>query len=261
MAEPAKKRQSKAPKKATAAEVVTGEVVKESAITTISETPDLDLVEKATSDIRQILAETVVQSQRRVGEYILANFYNNDVEEYRRHTPKKHASLNALAEKCETMELPVKKTFLHTSINVAIYEHLILKLLVGGEASFPALPPSHQAAIITLRDPELMEEVSKEARSKGMTVRELRVLVNDKREELRSEKATRPGRKPTHVVVKAVDRCLRALQKGGKNLFDAKDVKSLKAADREKVRGMIEKLQGRLQFVLERLGREEPAGN
>lgn len=250
MAGPAKKRQPKAPKDDT---TEVSEVVKESAIIAISVAPDNDLVEKATQDIKQILAETVVQSQRRVGEYILKNFYNDDIEEYQRHSPKKHASLNALVDKCETMELPVKKTFLHTSINVAIYVRRIAEMLPGKEASFPALPPSHQAAIITLRDPETMEEVAKEARSKGMSVRELRELVNEKREERRSEKTTRPGRKPTHVVVKAMDRCLRAIQKGGKNVFDAKDVNSLDGADLMKVRDTIDKIQERIKFVADRI--------
>jgi len=215
---------------------------------------DEKLVNRALQDIRVILDETVGQAQIRIGAYILETFYDNKIEEYRAHNPKKHASLNALVEKCESIDLPVKKTFLQTSINVAFTMMEIEKKLGEGDHAFPELPASHRSATLPLRDPEKIEEVAKKVRDEGLTVRQAREVVREELDKARSGKETRAGRKPKHPIVKAIEGSVRTLKRGTERIFFYKDeIKTLKDRDVENVQDNINVLRSALDDLSEKL--------
>ena len=68
------------------------------------------LVDGVVGQIRTILAQTVSRGMDEVGRLLLREFFHNDPARYSSQSHAKHASLRLLMERCESMELPVRRT-------------------------------------------------------------------------------------------------------------------------------------------------------
>ena len=120
---------------------------------------DAKLVDKAAKQIRDILARTVSQGLEEVGNYLLDTFYEGNHELYHSLKPSKHASLTLLEERCETLDLPVSRTFLANAIGVAAMTKQLPK-----PSSFLKLPPSHKTERLGISTPEKAENLAASSR-------------------------------------------------------------------------------------------------
>ena len=164
-----------------------------------------ELVERAVSHIRDVLAKTVTRGVDEVGGYLLQAFYDDDPELYFSASPNKHASLRLLMERCESMDFPVSRTFLANALRLAIVSKEL-----PSEATFRRLPSSHRIELLRLKAPENVERLASKAISGKLSVQKLRALIQKEVE--RSNAGSDRGRKRTPQVLRAIDACLRALR-------------------------------------------------
>jgi hypothetical protein len=186
-----------------------------------AEKADKALVDKAVAHIRDVVGKTVARGLDDVGSYLLREFYDDDPELYRSASPTKHASLSLLIERCESMDLPVSRTFLANALRVAAVQ----KRLPRG-ATFRQLPPSHRVELVRVGEPEKIEQLASKAVDGKLSVQKLRTLVQKEQEKT---KGPERGRKRSPEVLKAIEACLRLLRDEGtgKLLFHRVDVTEL----------------------------------
>jgi hypothetical protein len=206
-----------------------------------AEKADRDLVDRAISHIRDVLSGTVSKGMEEVGQYLLREFYDDDPELYYSASPNKHASLRLLVERCESMDLPVGRTFLANALRMAA----VSKGLPRG-ASFIRLPPSHRVELLRVRSPEIVERLAAKAVGSNLSVQKLRALVR-KQEDRGAAKAKR-GRRRTPAVLKAIEMCLRALrdEDTGRLLFRRSDIDEMTDEQRARGQAALESLEKRI---------------
>lgn len=142
---------------------------------------DPGVIDEAVDEISNILQRTVFRGMRQIGEYVLERFYDNDVSLVRSRSHSKHATLRALIKRCEERGLPVSKTFLSNSINIAI---LIRELTNSGNADdYTALSKSHQIELLPLGldDATATARLATEAHQEEWSVLQLRQAVREAR--------------------------------------------------------------------------------
>lgn len=202
---------------------------------------DSALVERAAEQIKDIVSKTLARGMDEVGQYLLREFYEDDPTLYHSSSPNKHASLTLLLERCETMDLPVSRTFLSNSLRIAA----VTKGLPRA-AAFRQLPPSHRVELVRVRTPEKLERLATKAVEGRFTVQKLRKLVQ--REQDKDKGASARGRKRSPEILKAVERCLRALrnEETGKLLFSKGDVTSMNEEQRGRVGIALKSLEKRV---------------
>lgn len=187
------------------------------------EQADEKLVEEAVVWIREKVESTVHKGATEIGMYVLEKFFGGDPERVRSKNPYKNASFSGLIGRCETVEFPIAKSTLHNAVALAMMRQLI----PGKGAAFPQLPPSHQTALLPLRDPAKVEKLAQRANTKALSVRELRALVTE--EVARAPKdADGRGRPPKPLIVKTLDRSLKLFTlESGRRSFTNAHVKDL----------------------------------
>jgi hypothetical protein len=200
-------------------------------------TEDNELVESSVEHIRELLARTIARGMDEVGKYLLKTFYDNSPELYFSMNQTKHASLRLLLNRCESLELPVRRTFLANALRMAAVTRELPR-----NATFHRLPASHRVELLRVKAPEKIEKLASKAVSKNLTVRKLRVLVQ------RSEKPSGPGRKRTPDVMKGLDACLRAVRDAetGRLAFRRSDLKRLTDEQQALARTTLQTLEKRL---------------
>ena len=117
---------------------------------------DQELVEEAAKFIQKTLAETVFKGAQEVGSYIFKHFFGGKVERVTSKDPAKDASFAALATRCGTPELPISKTWLFNALGVAVACRSL-----PASSAFRKLLPSHQTALLPLRQEDDFEKVEK----------------------------------------------------------------------------------------------------
>jgi hypothetical protein len=205
-----------------------------------AEKADRELVDRAVEHIRSVLSGTVSKGMEEVGKYLLSEFYDDDPELYFSTAPTKHASLRLLVERCESMDLPVGRTFLANALRMAA----VGKGLPRG-ASFAQLPPSHRVELLRVRSPDKVERLAAKAVGSKLSVQKLRALV--RKEEERGAKGKR-GRPRSPGVLKAIESCLRALrdEETGRLLFRRSDIDEMTDEQRARAQAAIESLEKRI---------------
>ncbi len=113
----------------------------------VVEEVDDNLVDEAVVKIRAILDDTVAKGAVAVGEYVLRTFFGDDLEQVRSRDAKSGLSFRALAERCGSAELPISKSWLHAAVSV-----VAMRRALPQAERFKALPPSHQTALLPLRE-------------------------------------------------------------------------------------------------------------
>lgn len=170
-----------------------------------AEKADRDLIDRTVSHIRGVLTKTVARGMEEIGAYLLEAFYDDDPELYFSANPNKHASLRLLIERCESMELPVSRTFLVNALRMAAVTKELPRT-----ATFHRLPPSHRIELLRLKARENLERLASKAVSEKLSVQKLRVLIQKEAE--RGSADSGRGRKRTPQVLRAIEVCLRALR-------------------------------------------------
>lgn len=217
---------------------------------TTEETVDEKLVTEAARWIKKKVGETVHRGQVDIGEYVFEKFYDGDIEQVRSNSPRKKASLRALADRCDTPELPIAKGALFSAVNVAV----MARSLPEDAVAFRQLPPSHQSALLPLKDPARVERLAQRALTKDLAVRALRVQVRD---ELAKKPPADPprGRPKSPFVLKALRGVLRELTAdGGRVAFTKAQVDELSDEGAAEARKMAEAVMAGMEKLLERLG-------
>jgi hypothetical protein len=191
---------------------------------------DRDLVERSVAHIRDLLAKTVTRGMEEVGQYVLREYYDDDPELYLSASPTKHASLRLLIERCESMDLPMSRTFLANALRMAAVTKGLPR-----EAAFHRLPPSHRVELLRVKAPENVERLAARAVDAKLSVQKLRALVQ--KEETRTSTGATRGRRRTPEVLKAVEVCLRVLrdEETGRLLFRRSDLNQM--TDEQLARG------------------------
>jgi len=208
---------------------------------------DEKLVDKAAKQIREILARTVAQGLEEVGTYLLDTFYEGKPELYQSLKPSKHASLSLLEERCETLDLPVSRTFLANAIGVAVMTTHLPK-----SSSFLKLPPSHKTELLGISTPEKAENLAAKVLEGKLTVQKLRELV---RKERAKGKKNPQGRKPTPTVVRVLTACAKLLrdQATGRLVFRKADFAELTPEQVEEVKELRDTILKRMEEVQKHL--------
>ncbi|MBI5535960.1 MAG: hypothetical protein HY898_24785 [Deltaproteobacteria bacterium] len=208
---------------------------------------DHDLVERAVEHIRNILGKTVARGMDEVGSYLLKEFYGNDPALYSSSNPSKHASLRQLEERCETLDLPVKKTFLSNAIRMAVVLHAL-----PAETRFLQLPSSHRVELLKVKTPDKIEQLATRAVESKLSVQKLREIVRKEREKTKSTR----GRKPTPPVLRALGASVRMLrdETTGRLAFRRDDIDALTDEQMDEARAQADMLAKRVEELLKLLG-------
>lgn len=209
---------------------------------------DEKLVKEAVAFIGKTLGETVVKGTIEVGDYVLEKFFGNDPEQVRSKNPGKDASFRSLVEACETPELPISKSWLHNAVGMAVMRR---ELPAG--SSFRLLPPSHQTALLPLREANKVEKLAERAVKKRLSVRELREFVGEER--AKSPRTDKRGRSPKPLIVKTLDRSLRLFTlESGRKSFTKAQVKELDEDQKKAALQSAEDLIESLKKLVAQLG-------
>ncbi len=207
---------------------------------------DEALVDETVVWIRDKLAGTLFKGMSEIGEYIFDHFFGGDIARLSSKNPTKNASFRSLVERCESAELPIGKSALHRAVGIAV----MLRLLPNGGAAFKALPPTHQGALLPLRDPDKVERVAERAVSKRLGVRDLRQLVA---EEILADDGRRTRRhKP--LILKTLDRSLKLFTlESGRRSFTKAHIEELDEGEMTEALRAAENLIGSLEKLVEKL--------
>ena len=210
---------------------------------------DRDLVDRTVSQIREVLAKTVARGIDEVGRHLLQAFYDDDPELYYSSSPSKHASLRLLMDRCESMELPISRTFLANALRMAA----VTKGLPRA-ATFNQLPPSHRVELLRLKAPGNLERVASKALAEKLSVQKLRTLVQKEVE--RAGTASGRGRKRTPVAVQAIDACLRALrdEETGRLLVKRSDLDEMTEEQAARAQAALTSLEKRVAELRRLMG-------
>ena len=215
----------------------------------VVEAIDEELVQKAVDDIKAILSDTVAKGFNAVGEYVLKTFFHNDIEKVRSRDSNKASSFRALAGRCGSPDLPLSKSTLHAAVSVAAMRR---ELPQG--AAFRQLPPSHQTALLPLREqPDAAEKLAQKALTRSLPVRALREDVGLAVAKARKDGPPR-GRPPLPVVVKTLDRTAKLFElDAGRRSFTKIMVEELDDDQAKAALKIARTLAARLEGLIEKL--------
>ena len=206
-------------------------------------TGDVNLVDRAARQVKEIIARTMSRGLEDVGNYLLETFYDGNPALYRSLRPWKHASLTMLEQRCETLDLPVSRTFLANAIGVAV-----MAKELPSSSPFLKLPPSHKLELLRVGAAETAETLATKALENKLTVQKLRDLV---REERGKSKRKTSGRKPKPPVVRALASCTRLLNDeiSGRLAFKKRDFAKLTPEQVDEVKALREVVLKRMADI------------
>ena len=196
----------------------------------------------------QKIAHTVFKGTLEIGQHIFLKFFDGDLEQLRSTSHTKGASFRALAERCaDDPTIRMSKSALHRAVGIAA----VAKEL-GADAAFKQLAPTHQGALLPMRDPEKeIEKLAGAVLAKEMTVAAVAELVKEKKPRPEGEKR---GRKETPAVLRALTRSVNAFSlDGATKSLTAAQVGALTDEKRKKTLSDAEGLVKRLETLIEKV--------
>ena len=125
---------------------------------------------------------------RQIGDYLLANFFDNDPQQVSSQNPNKSVSFRRL---CERPDLPFTEGALRRFIQVSIN----FRLLPEKQATL--LLPSHHSVLYQVADPQERRDIGIRAARDQVSVRKLRQMVRGK-----GRRKPGGGRKPDSAFSK-----------------------------------------------------------
>lgn len=208
---------------------------------------DQALVDRAVEQIRTILKSTVARGIEEIGQFLLREFYNNDPSFYASTSPVKHASLRMLEERCETLDLPVRRSFLGNALQVAVVARRL-----STESAFHQLPASHRVELVRVKDLAKLESLAQTAVEKEYTVQKVRAAVRRDKEKTKSNR----GRKPIPAIVKCLQASVDNLRDdaSGRLRFYRADIDALSEEHLATTQELANTLSKRVEELLKLLG-------
>jgi hypothetical protein len=211
---------------------------------------DRALVDLAVTHIKGVLARTVARGTEEIGRYLLETFYDGDPQKYLSFAPGKHASITMLVARCESLELPVSRTFLGNALRMAAISKGLPK-----SAAFNQLPPSHRVELLRVREPEQLKRLAARTVEANLSVEKLRALI---RKELARADGASPTKKPrgTPQIIRSLELCANALrdEETGRLPFFRSDVEQLSEEQQRRARKALEQLTKRVGDLQRLLG-------
>lgn len=144
---------------------------------------DEALVAQAVQEINAIHSAKGLETARAIGEYVLAKFFNGDLD----HAQKKHGKHMSFTALAEHDDLAVGRSTLWYSVSLLGQLRELPDDIAG------SLPFSHHKLLLTVKDPEKKLELAKEAVTTGVGKREFEDRVREVRGE-RWADGGKPGR-------------------------------------------------------------------
>lgn len=173
---------------------------------------EAELLDQAVQTINQIHAGKTLETARMVGEYVLQTFFADDPESFRARG-KKHVSFRELAKRDD---LHPSYAFIWRAVSVVDQLRLLPEDVVA------ALPYTHHAALLPVRDEGAKKRLAQRAAEKGWTSRK---LLDEVRKVRAKEKgAHKAGRPPLPAFVKVVRRISSTLRASGTPTITDEDI-------------------------------------
>ena len=149
--------------------------------TNLPEVADDKKIDEAVKFINEKANETIYKGSIEIGEYILKEFFENDIELARSKNPRKEASFNKL---CERGDLNVQPNRLGIMIRVASQE----RFLTEKEIDTSGLSYTHKASLVKIQDDKKKIKLIKQCLDNKWTTRELDKQINNTLKKLQSGK-------------------------------------------------------------------------
>lgn len=218
-----------------------------SALPACAEKADQALVDRVALQIRTILKDTVVRGTEEVGQFLLREFFNNDPNLYASASHSKHASLRMLEDRCDTLDLPVRRSFLGNALRVAV-----LARRLPAESAFHRLPSSHRVELLRVRDLDKLESLAQAAYEKRLSVQKIRAAARKEKDRNKSNR----GRKPIPAIVKLIKASVENLRDDatGRLRFRRAEVDALTEDQLTRAQEMASTLSKRVEELLLLLG-------
>jgi hypothetical protein len=215
------------------------------------ERTEAEMVDDAVEHISAVLRRTVVKGMIEVGEYVLDRFFSGDTSLLHSRCPKKTVSFRMLAKRCGTAQMPISATWLYNAVCIAARRRAL-----PPNAAYLALSPSHQAALLVVREPAEAERLAHQVIENGLSIRKLqRMLREDGKKAL-----ARPGPKRVRCerIVEELQRVLETLSLNRAKI-SMDHIEGLSEADAESLSEAVRCAISHLDELLEKLDAREPA--
>ncbi len=142
-----------------------------------------------------------------IGEYLLERFFDGDIERFRSHDPRKHASMRALKARCDAADIPLSLTTLFNYIGLAIQG----RAMAAHRDVYARLGHTHKILLLPIRSPEIKAQLAEAAVAQGLTTRQFKAQVDRARREETQESARgRPIKNPILYTLEHLERALDA---------------------------------------------------
>ena len=148
-------------------------------------TPDDDVVEKAYLRVRDIFQKHFQNAVYEAGQYIIEEFYNDNLDCVRSHTPLKNQSLNKLIERFQSTDPDSpSRTWISNAVNLVLDKVDIERELEETTVqTYEQLNLSHKIRLIPIKDFAKKEQLIMDTAKHGYSVRKLREVIMGTKEE------------------------------------------------------------------------------
>ncbi|MFC1833117.1 hypothetical protein ACFL2Q_00095 [Thermodesulfobacteriota bacterium] len=204
-----------------------------------TEAPDNALVAEAVEFINSTAAKHVYKGYLEIGDYVLKNFFNNDIELALSKNPRKPASFVAL---CRNEKLTIHPSRLSLMVRVAAQE----KLFLDNKLDTDKLSFTQKTELVKVDDGEAKVKLVKRLLKKHHSTRETEQLVQEYR-----QKQPRNEKPIMKSLLNAVDRHSRLFQDSqfGELLSGddtlAEQLTEIRPKAKEKLRGSVREMLDR----------------
>jgi hypothetical protein len=198
--------------------------------------PKIDQAVSWLQEQKEAIEAELTLRARSIGDYLIREFFDDDIAEVSSQNPTKNVSFKRL---CERGDLPFTESALRRFIHVAIN----FRVLPGETAK--ELPPSHHTVLYQVADPHERCKIGSVAVEEGLSVRSLRQMVKGK-----GRRRPGGGRKPTSDFYKEWKHLVSALERLEEETGDGRFLEPERREevfqDSRRVRDKINKLMDRL---------------
>ena len=140
----------------------------------VTDQVDERLVQESVNFINMKVAESVLKGSLEIGDYLLANFFGNDIQLAASQNPLKAASYSALSRR---PDLGVSRTTLARMVRIAAQERFfILRRIRTDNLSY-----AHRIELIKLENNDKKIELVRQCVSESLSSRQLIFLINEVR--------------------------------------------------------------------------------
>jgi hypothetical protein len=203
---------------------------------------DEEKIDAAVKHINELANKTIYKGSIEIGDYILRQFFENDIDQATSKNPKKQASFKKL---CEREDLTVNPSQLGLMVRVASQE----SFLSGKEIDLGQLSYTHKASLVKLGNDDQKTEMIKRCIKHKWGTRQLDDAIKKHLESLPS--SSKPSLiRTTKKYITKIDGVLATFSDTELNL-DAIDFNDMTEEKRNGLKGHLSDLQDKTQKSVE----------